>query len=90
MEQDGLLVCEDFLASAPKLSDQAGTVRSDSCSLELPLKAEASTDVRVVLGLVLPGYKRCLGYKKLDLIVSRLGCLKWTCLTAWIQGLPLP
>ena len=79
VEQDGLLVCEDFLGSAPKLSDQAGTVMSGGCSLELPLKAEANTDVRGVLGLVLSGYGHCLGYKKPDLIVSRLGCLKWTC-----------
>lgn len=79
MEQDELLAREDFLANAPKLFDQGGIVMSDNCSLELPLKAEANTDVRVVLELVLPGCRHCLDYKKLDLIVSRLGCLKWTC-----------
>lgn len=59
--QDGLLVCKDFLASAPKLFDQAGIVMSDDYSLELPLKAEASTDVRVVLALVLLGCRHFLG-----------------------------
>ena len=61
VEQDGLLVCEDFLPSAPKQFDQAGIVMSDDCSLELLLKAEASTDVRVLLGLVLLGCRQCLG-----------------------------
>lgn len=51
-EQGGLLVCEDFLVSAPKLFDQDGIVMSDGWSLELPLKVEASTDVRGVLALV--------------------------------------
>ncbi len=63
VEQDGRLVCEDFLASAPKQCDQAGIVMSDGCSLELPLKAEASTDVHVVLALVLLGCRHYLGYK---------------------------
>ena len=60
VEQDGLLGCEDFLASAPKLFDQAGIVMSDGCSLELPPKAEASTDVRVVLALALVGCRHSL------------------------------
>ena len=79
MEQVELLAYEDFLVNAPKLFYQGGIVMSDGCSLELPPKAEASIDVHVVLGLVLPGCRHCLGYKKPDLIVSRLGCLKWTC-----------
>ena len=66
VEQDGLLVCEDFLASAPKLFDQAGIVMSNGCSLELPPKAEASTDVLEVPGLVLLGCRHCLGYKNPD------------------------
>lgn len=61
VEQDGVLVSEDFLASAPKLFDQAGIVMSDGCSLELPPKAEASTDVRVVLALALVGCRHSLG-----------------------------
>ena len=59
--QDGLLVCEDFLANAPKQFDRAGIVMSDGCSLESPLEAEASTDVRVVLALVLLGCRHSLG-----------------------------
>ena len=61
VEQDGVLVSEDFLASAPKLFDQAEIVMSDGCSLELPPKAEASTDVRVVLALGLVGCRHSLG-----------------------------
>ena len=64
--QDGLLVCEDSLASAPKLFDPDGTVMSDGWSLGLPLKVEASTDVRVVLALVLSGCRHFLGYKNQD------------------------
>lgn len=79
VEQDVLLVRGDSLANASKQFDQGGIVMSDGCSLGLLLKAGASTDVRVVLGWVLLGCRHCLGYKKLDLIVSRLGCLKWTC-----------
>lgn len=60
--QDWLLVCEDFLVNAPKLFDQGGIVMSDGWSLGLPLKVEASTDVRVVLALVLPGCRHFLGY----------------------------
>lgn len=65
-EQDGLLASEDFLASAPKLFDQDGIVMSGGSSLELPLRVEASTDVRVVLALVLPDCRHCLGYKNQD------------------------
>ena len=77
--QDGLLAYEDFLVSAPKLYDLDAIVMSDDWSLGLPLKVEASTDVRVVLALVLPDCRHFLGYTNPNRIVSRLDCLKWTC-----------